>query len=210
MTEQRRSPGRPPTYKDGEIRKLLISVAAEEFLTSGYEQTRVRALAKKAGISTRTFYKFIPNKDELFRMVAEDWLHKELQMLEHRPQPENTGKEELARLVLFYTRLLLSPRAKRTVVIIMTEMERFPEILENYQTMVDRFAHAFDSRIVHLCSKSDIDCPNPPQAAVMLRTMINGIQRQSMMRWQEEMTEEDITRWADHCTRFFLNGCKGL
>ncbi|SNY92258.1 transcriptional regulator, TetR family [Cohaesibacter sp. ES.047] len=210
MAEQRRAPGRPPTHKDGEIRKLLISVAAEEFLASGYEQTRVKTLAEKAGISTRTFYKFIPNKAELFRMVAEDWLQKELQTLERRPQPEDTNKQELARLVLLYTRLLLSPTAKRTAVIIMREMERFPEILENYQTAVERLAHAFDTRIVHLCSKSDIDCPNPTEAAVMLRTMISGLQRQSMMRWQEDMTEQDIIRWADHCTRFFLEGCKGL
>nr|WP_321456286.1 TetR/AcrR family transcriptional regulator [uncultured Cohaesibacter sp.] len=207
----RRSPGRPPTHKDGELQKKLIDIAGEEFLASGYEHTRVQIVAEKAGISTRTFYKFIPNKADLFRMVAEEWLQRELQRFDQIPTTDGDGSSQLASLILFYSRLLLSPNYRRTAYIMITEMKNFPEILKEQQKVSECFYQAFDNRIIQLCESGKIDCPAPALAAEMLRTMISGLQRQIVFGGRsKDMSDDDVIQWSENCADLFLKGCGAL
>ena len=204
----RRPPGRPPTHKDGELQKRLIDIAGEEFLASGYEHTRVRIVAEKAGISTRTFYKFIPNKAELFRMVAEEWLQRELQRFDQVPTTDGDGSSQLEALILFYSRLLMSPNYRRTAYIMITEMKNFPEILKEQQKVSECFYQAFDNRIIQLCESGKIDCPAPALAAEMLRTMISGLQRQIVFGGRtKDMSDDELIEWSKNCAALFLNGC---
>jgi AcrR family transcriptional regulator len=61
----RRTRGRPPIRSDEETRRLLIEAAAEEFQANGYAGTCMAAVAQRAGVSTKTVYRLIPNKADL-------------------------------------------------------------------------------------------------------------------------------------------------
>lgn len=206
----RRAPGRPPKHTDEEIRKLLIKTATEVFLEVGYEKTRVQVVAAQAGISTRTFYKFIPNKAVLFRMAAEDWVQKELEIFERSPLSQQAGSAELSHLVLHYARLLLSPSARRLALIVITEMGQFPEMMENYHEFAARLSQAFDDRLVALCDNGTFVCSAPREAALLLRMTINGLQRQIAMGQLPDMTEQELINWAENCSQLFLHGWGGL
>jgi AcrR family transcriptional regulator len=51
-------------------RGRLLEAGAEVFARRGYHDTRVDDIAEVAGVSHGTFYRYFPNKDEVFRVLA--------------------------------------------------------------------------------------------------------------------------------------------
>ena len=68
----RRARGRPQIRSDEETRHLLVEAAAQEFKANGYAGTCMGIVAQKAGVSTKTLYRLIPTKAELFTTVIAD------------------------------------------------------------------------------------------------------------------------------------------
>ena len=48
------------------VRELILRSAKEEFLSHGFEGTSVRAICKKAGLTTGAFYNHFSQKEEVF------------------------------------------------------------------------------------------------------------------------------------------------
>jgi len=68
----RRGRGRPQYRCDEETFRVIIQAARQEFLTHGYANTGMVAVAQRAGISTKTLYRLVPNKAELFKTVISE------------------------------------------------------------------------------------------------------------------------------------------
>lgn len=68
----KRSRGRPQIRPDEETIHLLIEAAAAEFHDKGYAATTMGNVAQRAGISTKTMYRLIPAKADLFQKVIAD------------------------------------------------------------------------------------------------------------------------------------------
>src|ERR1044071_3039850 len=66
---EKRPRGRPQLRPDEETRQLVIAAAREEFHASGYAGASMVRVAERAGVSTKTMYRLIPTKAELFRSV---------------------------------------------------------------------------------------------------------------------------------------------
>src|ERR1700724_4717278 len=67
----RRCRGRPQLRPDDETRQIIYQAARHEFAASGYAATSTETVARRAGVSTKTLYRLIPNKAALFEaMVA--------------------------------------------------------------------------------------------------------------------------------------------
>src|SRR5262245_54650597 len=62
--------GRPQVRPDAETLELIVEAARQEFLASGYAATTMSAVAVRAGTSTKTVYRLVPNKAELFKNVV--------------------------------------------------------------------------------------------------------------------------------------------
>ena len=63
IAEQPRRPrGRPQIRPDSETHRLVIEAARQEFQANGYAATSMGAVARRAGVSTRTVYRLIPTK----------------------------------------------------------------------------------------------------------------------------------------------------
>jgi AcrR family transcriptional regulator len=71
---ERRCRGRPQVRPDDETRQLIYEAARQEFADKGYAATSIEAVARRAGISTKTLYRLIPNKAELFEGMVTDRL----------------------------------------------------------------------------------------------------------------------------------------
>src|ERR1700757_1348801 len=64
--------GRPQVRSDEETRAVIFDAARHEFAHSGYAATSMESVARRAGVSTKTLYRLIPNKVALFEaMVTE-------------------------------------------------------------------------------------------------------------------------------------------
>src|SRR5262245_22687253 len=72
VSEQRRAPGRPQARPDEESRTVLLDAARQKFATSGYAATSIESVARRAGVSTKTLYRLIPNKAALFEAIITD------------------------------------------------------------------------------------------------------------------------------------------
>src|ERR1700674_5469888 len=72
ITQDRRCRGRPQVRPDDETRRIIYEAARHEFAGSGYAATSMDAVARRAGVSTKTLYRLIPNKASLFEGMVSD------------------------------------------------------------------------------------------------------------------------------------------
>src|ERR1700731_1717293 len=72
----RRCRGRPQVRPDDETRGIIYEAARHEFAAGGYGATSMDAVARRAGISTKTLYRLIPNKALLFEGMVSDRLNR--------------------------------------------------------------------------------------------------------------------------------------
>src|SRR5215467_5025751 len=70
--EAPRGRGRPQARCDEETRAIIFDAARAEFAATGYAATSMETVAKRAGISTKTLYRLIPNKAALFEAMVTD------------------------------------------------------------------------------------------------------------------------------------------
>ncbi len=87
-SEDRRCRGRPQVRPDHETRQVIYEAARHEFADSGYAATSMETVARRAGISTRTLYRLVPNKASLFEGMVSDRLDRflssvNLQLVDH-------------------------------------------------------------------------------------------------------------------------------
>ena len=68
----RRGRGRPQLRADDDTRSHIIEAAEQEFQANGYAATCIAKVAERACVSTKTLYRLIPTKAELFRSVVSD------------------------------------------------------------------------------------------------------------------------------------------
>jgi len=71
---ERRCRGRPQVRPDKETRQVIYEAARGEFADKGYAATSIEAVARRAGVSTKTLYRLIPNKAALFEGMVTDRL----------------------------------------------------------------------------------------------------------------------------------------
>ena len=69
-----RSRGRPPLRPDDETRQIIYEAARHEFAANGYAATSTETVARRAGVSTKTLYRLVPNKAALFEEMVSDRL----------------------------------------------------------------------------------------------------------------------------------------
>src|SRR5260370_34174372 len=76
---ERRCRGRPQLRPDDETRQIIYEAARHEFAANGFAATSTETVARRAGVSTKTLYRLIPNKDALFEAMVSDRLDRFLQ-----------------------------------------------------------------------------------------------------------------------------------
>ncbi len=203
-TPKKRPRGRPTLRTERETRTLLIKAAADVFLNEGYSGTSIEAVARKAGMSTRTIYKTVPNKASLFRLVADDAIETSIAHLDTSPLDATPQGAALA-LSRAYSQLVLSNNGVVKARAVFAEQAQFPEFRDNYLSSIQKVAQAFDNRFVAIFSGPDMpDDVDLTDAASLLRSMINGAQREAVLDPSYDGKSAEISEWSDKCTRFVM------
>src|SRR6266481_6205699 len=71
-TLDKRCRGRPQVRPDDETRRMIYEAARHEFAGNGFAATSIETVARRAGVSTKTLYRLIPNKAALFEGMVSD------------------------------------------------------------------------------------------------------------------------------------------
>jgi AcrR family transcriptional regulator len=208
--EQTRRPrGRPQIRSDEETRGLLVAAARQEFLARGYAGTCMNDVAQRAGVSTKTVYRLIPNKADLLRRVISDTIGKFMLNIDAGPMEALPTSEALERILVAYGTLTLSNETIAMNRLIIRECDQFPEIAAAfYEAAIQRTTDAMAGWLRRQCERGLIKLDDPQAVAGMLRgMMIMEPQRAVMLGQRIAPDHDEIVARAKQCARLFLKGC---
>ena len=126
---RRRRRGRPQVRPDDETRQLIYEAARHEFASRGYAATSIGTVARRAGVSTKTLYRLVPNKATLFERMASDRLDRflsdvNLQAVDHADIDEAPNEAPLGADIA-----RSSPKARRAFA---KKLERMIDMVAGY------------------------------------------------------------------------------
>jgi TetR/AcrR family transcriptional repressor of mexJK operon len=203
--------GRPSRSAALELNERILDVATELFLAQGYGLTTIDELARRAGISKRTFYHRFADKSVLFGAVV----HRIVDRI--RPPPGvpllegATLHQVLKRLAGLILHAALSPPAIALHRLITAESARFPELA--------RAAHAQDAsqeaiRLISGLLARELDNDQLTAAvrefaAQQFLQLVVVVPQRRALGFGKPMTAAELEAWADASVRLFLSGCRG-
>lgn len=205
-----RSGGRPSRAAAERLGETILEAASALFLSEGYGVTSIEAVARRAGISKRTFYSRFRDKAELFGAVV----HRVVERL--RPAGDaslfegGTLEEILTRLARVILRAALSPQALALHRLIQAEATRFPELAAvvtergGSREAVARIAALLEreARAGHLA------LDNASFAAAQFLQMVVALPQRRALGLGTPMTPPELDAWARDTVGLFLNGCR--
>jgi AcrR family transcriptional regulator len=207
--QTRRARGRPQIRCDEETRGLLVEAARQEFLAKGYAGTCINDVAQRAGVSTKTMYRLIPNKADLLRRVISRTIGKFMLNIDAEPMEALPTSEALERILVAYGTLTLSDETIAMNRLIIRECDQFPEIAAAfYEAAIQRTTDAMAGWLRRQCERGLIKLEDPQVVAGMLRgMMIMEPQRAVMLGQRSAPDHDEIVARAKQCARLFLKGC---
>ncbi|MBV8940061.1 MAG: TetR/AcrR family transcriptional regulator [Alphaproteobacteria bacterium] len=203
--------GRPSRARAGQLRDRIVDSAAHLFLTQGYGATSVEAVAKRAGVSKRTFYHRFADKAELFGAVVQRLI---ASLRPANAVPLFTGgtlEEILQRLGKVILRAALTPEALALHRLMVSEAVRFPElgiIMDTEGSRREAVKH-----IAALLAQQPRPGNLMPDAALFaaeqfLQMMVSLPQRRAL-GLGTPMNPARLDAWVADTVRFFLDGYHG-
>ncbi len=194
---------------DEETLRLIVDAAGTEFETKGYAGACIADVAQGAGVSTKTLYRLVPTKAELFADVVAERIDRVVLEIEHDLSEPPDPAAELERMLVAFGSLTLSPGTIAINRLVIGECGAFPEIaVAFYEKAIVRTQMAMQHLLIRLCALGLIELDDPAEATDMLRgMMIMEPQRAAMLGQRPAPDTPAIQARAKRCTRLFLQGC---
>ena len=207
--QTRRRRGRPQIRCDEDTRQLLIEAARQEFQANGYAGTCINDVAQRAGVSTKTMYRLIPNKADLLERVFSDVIERFMIDFDAEALDGLPLAEAIERMLIGYGSLTLSDEAIAMNRLVIRECGQFPEVATAfYEAAILRTTRVMADWLRRQCERGLIALEDPHVAAEMLRgMMVMDPQRAVMLGQRLAPGREEIVARAKQCTRLFLRGC---
>jgi AcrR family transcriptional regulator len=210
IAEQTRRPrGRPRLRSDEESRRVLLEAAAEEFQMKGYAATSMADVAQRAGVSTKTVYRLIPNKADLLTRVVSDRIGQFMLEIDADALDALPTAQALERMLIAYGTLTLSRRTIAMYRLVIRESDQFPEVATAfYRIAIRRTGEGMATWLRRQCERGLIKLDDPDLAADMLRGMMSMDPQRAVMLGQRSVPDaNEVAARAKQCARIFLNGC---
>jgi AcrR family transcriptional regulator len=203
-----RGRGRPQIRPDEETRNLIVEAARLEFQTKGYAGACVGDVAKRAGVSTKTLYRLIPNKADLFKEVVNERISRFMVDIDAVVADAGAIEAALERILVSYGRLTLEAATIALTRLVLSESDRFPEIAATfYESAIMKTEKAMEAWLRSQCARGIITLEDPRIATEMLRgMMIFEPQRAAMLGMRTPPNDDEIVKRAKLCARIFVNG----
>jgi AcrR family transcriptional regulator len=209
-TESARRPrGRPQVRSDEETRALIVEAAATEFQTKGFAATCIADVAQRASVSTKTLYRLIPNKVDLFESVVSARIGRAVQEIEFEIGVDPDPLQVVERMLIGFGELTLEAGTIAINRLVIGESANFPEIGKTfYERAIKRTSEAMERALRRLCALGLIELDDPAEATTMLRgMMIMEPQRAVMLGHSSPPNLEAIRGRAHRCASLFVRGC---
>jgi AcrR family transcriptional regulator len=208
VAESPRGRGRPQVRSDAETRALIAEAARREFATSGYAATSMESVARRAGVSTKTLYRLIPNKTALFEAMVTDRIDRFVSVVDLKACKGECIEQALTDALSICAELMLDGEVIAVQRMILAESDRIPDIAETFYHKAIRRTEETLARWLRAQEKRGrIRLDDATTAAGMLLGMLTfQPQRAVMFGHQAPPTAEEREQRARACARMFLQG----
>jgi AcrR family transcriptional regulator len=209
-TQDRRCRGRPQIRPDDETRRIIYEAARHEFAGSGYAATSMEAVARRAGISTRTLYRLIPNKASLFEGMVSDRLDRFLTDVNLRAADHAEIEQALYAALMACAELVLDEEVIALQRMILQEAGKFSDIAGMfYRNGIQRTVAALADWLRVQQKRGLIELNDIEEAAGMLIGMVaSAPQRAALFGGLPLPSRSQIEARVRSCAALFLRGCQ--
>jgi len=207
--EPQRGRGRPQLRCDEETRAIIVEAARSEFATSGYGATSMESVARRAGMSTKTLYRLIPNKAALFEATVTERIDRFVSIVKLRACDGGDIEAALTEALIVCGELILDGEVIALQRMILSESEKFPEVAETfYHKAIRRTEDTLAGWLRAQAARGLIEIGDATSAAGMLLGMlVFQPMRAVMFGHKAPPSRQEIENRAKICAALFLQGC---
>jgi AcrR family transcriptional regulator len=209
-TPDRRYRGRPQLRPDDETRQIIYEAARHEFAGSGYAATSMETVARRAGISTKTLYRLIPNKAALFEGMVSDRLDRFLSTFNLHIHDHANIEEALRDALTVCAELALDEEVVALQRMVLQETGKFSGIAATfYKNGMQRTAAALADWLRVQQRRGFIALDDIDEAAGILIGMVaSAPQRAAIFGGMPLPSRAQIEARVRTCAALFLRGCE--
>jgi AcrR family transcriptional regulator len=207
----RARPGRPCQFSEPERRQLVLDAAESVFLELGYSTASMDDIARRAGMSKRTLYRFFATKEALFaaviagrRAILEAMMSG--QEFSRRESPDNVLRSYLGKLARF----VLAPRQAALYRLVIAESLRIPELAHAFYREGPCKARAvLEHWLTTQNDQGALAVPDPERDAAMLCSMvISELQMRFLVGELRAPDDAMIDAAVNRAVHVFLRGAR--
>jgi AcrR family transcriptional regulator len=207
--EDRRCRGRPQVRRDDETRQVIYEAARNEFAAGGYAATSIEAVARRAGVSTKTLYRLIPNKAALFGSMVSNRLDRLVSEVNLRSADHTDIEEALSAALMVCADLALDEEVIALQRMVLQEAGKYSDIARMYYTNgIERTAVALADWLRVQQSRGLIALDDIDEAAGMLLGMVAAAPRRAVIFGLPLPSRSEIEARVRTCAALFLRGCQ--
>ena len=187
----------------------ILQAARREFSESGYAAANIEAVARGAGVSTKTLYRLIPNKAALFEAMITQRTDRFVAVVRLRACEGRDIEAALREALLACAELILDGEVIALQRMILGESDKFPDIAETfYHKAIRRTESTLASWLRAQAKRGLIAIDDAEAAAGMLLGMLAFQPQRAVMFGHAAVPgREDLERRAGACAKLFLQGC---
>jgi AcrR family transcriptional regulator len=208
--EGRRCRGRPQVRSDDETRQIIFEAARHEFAGNGYAATSIEMVARRAGVSTKTLYRLIPNKAALFEAMVADRLDRFLAAVNLRAVDDADIEQALFAALMACADLALDPEVVALQRMVLQETGKFSDIAPTfYRNGPQRTVTALADWLRLQQQRGLIALDDIDEAAGMLLGMATSAPQRAAIFGGEPLPQRsEIEARLRRCAKLFLRGCR--
>ncbi len=182
-------------------RQLIMNTALSLFAGSGYGNTSMNEIAKKAKISKGLIYNYFESKEALIQTILNKGIDKMLAIFD----PNKDGKLEVHELEFFITESIKTLKENRPFWKLYFQISMQPDVFALVEEKINTLYEPIMSMMVNYFAETGFE--NPEMEAMLFGTLMDGISLDYVMAPQlypiDKIKDEIIRRYC--CPRRELN-----
>jgi len=209
-TQDKRCRGRPQVRPDDETRRMIYEAARHEFAGNGYAATSIETVARRAGVSTKTLYRLIPNKATLFEGMVSDRIDRFISEVNLRAADHADIEQALTAALIACAELALDEETFALQRMLLQEAGKLSDIAGMfYKNAIQRTVVALADWLRVQQKRGLIALDDVDEAAGMLLGMVTSAPRRAALFGGVPLpSRSQIEARARACATLFLRGCQ--